>query len=266
MIMKKMRIVLSLAGFGLAALLFSPVSARAVSEESFDVLKVGTHTYKNVTVTTKQKDYIFIMHSDGMSNIKVSELTPELREMLGYNAAAAAAENEKRSRIVPAWAKQAMAKMDLPQLKHLGASIMHPGGTDLNAFSHSSLFLPTVAIFLVSYLLFCYCAQLICRKTDNDPGLAVWLPIFQIFPLLKAANMPAGWFFAFLIPVVNVVALITWSINISQARGKSGWVALWLLLPLTNLLAFLYLAFSGTPQKKARRATPRVEIMTLETA
>jgi hypothetical protein len=77
--------------------------------------------------------------------------------------------------------------------------------------------------------------------------------------------MPSGWFFAFLIPVLNIVALITWSINISQARGKSGWVALFLLLPLTNLLAFLYLAFSGTP-RKVKRAVPRVEIMTLETA
>jgi hypothetical protein len=264
--MKKMRIVLSLLGFGLAASLLSPVSAFAASEESFDVLKLGTHTYKNVTVTTKQKDYIFIMHSEGMSNIKVSELTPDLREMLGYNAAALAAENERKAKSVPAWARQAMAKVDLPQLKLLGASIMHPGGEmNFRSFLHSSLFLPVLVIISLSYLLFCYCCQLICRKTDNDPGMAIWLPVLQIFPLLKAANMRAGWFFVFLIPVLNVVALITWSVNISQARGKSGWVALWLLLPLTNLLAFLYLAFSATP-RKANRPAHRVEIMTLETA
>ena len=261
--MKKLKIGLSLLSVGLAAFIFSPVSASAANEETFDVLKVGTHTYKNVTVTTKQKDYIFIMHADGMNNIKVSELTPELREMLGYNAASE--EAQKKSKSVPAWAKLAMAKVDMPQLKHLGSSIMHPGGSDMRAFSHSSLFLPTLGIAFVSYLLFCYCCLLICRKTDNDPGLAVWLPVIQIFPLLKAANMPAGWFFAFLIPVLNIVALITWSINISQARGKSGWVALFLLLPLTNFLAFLYLAFSGTP-RKVKRAVPRVEIMTLETA
>jgi hypothetical protein len=37
-----------------------------------------------------------------------------------------------------------------------------------------------------------------------------------------------------------------------------------LLLPLTNVLAYAYLAFSGMPKKP--KPVPRVEIMTLETA
>lgn len=261
--MKKTRIILSLVSLSLAAWFLAPLSARAANEESFDVLKVGTHTYKNVTVTTKQKDYIFIMHSDGMNNIKVSELTPELREMLGYNAAAA--EAEKKSKAMPVWAKQAMAKIDLPQLKQLSASFIHPAASNFKGFTHSNIFLPTLGIFAVSYLLFCYCSLLICQKTGNDAGLAIWIPLLQIFPLLRAAGMAPGWFFVFLLPIVNIIALITWSVNIAQARGKSGWVALWLVLPLTNLLAYFYLAFSTTP-KKAKHSVSRVEIMTLETA
>src|SRR5215471_2530409 len=74
----------------LAAFLTLPLGARALTEEAFDVLQIGTKTYKNVTVTTKAHDYIFILHSAGMANIKVSDLTPTLKEKLGYSALAAA--------------------------------------------------------------------------------------------------------------------------------------------------------------------------------
>ena len=59
------------------------------------------------------------------------------------------------------------------------------------------------------------------------------------------------------------VAQIVWSLNIVKARGKSGWVALFLVLPVTAIFAYVYLAFSdGAPKKEG----PVVEIMTLETA
>jgi len=48
--------------------------------------KLGHHTYRNVTVTTKSKNYIFIMHSTGMENIKLAEVPPDIRTKLGYSA------------------------------------------------------------------------------------------------------------------------------------------------------------------------------------
>ena len=68
----------------LAVLLMQPAESAAAVEETFDVLQIGTKTYKNVTVTTKAKNYIFILHSAGMTNIKIAELPPDLREKLGY--------------------------------------------------------------------------------------------------------------------------------------------------------------------------------------
>ena len=46
-------------------------------------------------------------------------------------------------------------------------------------------------------------------------------------------------------PVLNLVPQILWSLKIAKARGKSVWVGVLLLLPVTNLFAFLYLAFSN---------------------
>ena len=74
---------------GLAALLMRPLGVVGATEETFDVLQIGTRTYTNVTVTTKAKNYIFILHAAGMASIKVSELPPDLQEKLGYGTAAA---------------------------------------------------------------------------------------------------------------------------------------------------------------------------------
>src|SRR6267378_1299188 len=42
---------------------------------------------------------------------------------------------------------------------------------------------------LLIHLLFCYCCLLICQKAGQEPGMLIWLPILQVFPLLRAARM-----------------------------------------------------------------------------
>src|SRR5258708_1432953 len=48
--------------------------ANAANEQTFDVLRIGTTTYEKVRVTMNTKRDVFIVHSGGMTNIKVSEL------------------------------------------------------------------------------------------------------------------------------------------------------------------------------------------------
>lgn len=245
------------------ALLIVPFGATGAIEQTFDVLQIGTRTYKNVTVTTKAKDYIFILHSAGMNNVKVSELPPDVRYKLGYNAVTDTA--KAGTNAISNWARQTMAKIESPRIKQLEQALRgHSMPANLQINLDSKHLLPVLGFAVGFYLIFSYCAMLICQKTGNNAGALVFFPILQLFPLLRAAGMPAGWFVVFLLPVVNIFALIAWAINIAEARGKSGWVALFLILPGTNVLAFLYLALSnGTPEKKENR---RIEIMALETA
>ena len=102
-----------------------------------------------------------------------------------------------------------------------------------------------VGMVLLFYLFHCYCCMLICRKAGHPPGLLVWLPGLQLIPLLRAAGMSAWWFLAFFVPLLNLVPSILWPFNIAKTRGKSVWVAIMLLLPITSIFAFLYLAFSN---------------------
>jgi hypothetical protein len=237
-----------LAWLVLAACLIQPVLARP-AEDAFPLLQIGTRTYTNVTVTTKAKTYIFIFHTGGMNSIKVADLSAEVREQLGYGSA----EKPKASTnsLAAAWAKTEVAKLETPQVKEIRQKLAQrwhastATGLPLLALVTNRMILAISAIIVLSYLLHCYCFMLICQKAGHPPGLLVWLPVFQLFPLLRAAGMSAWWFAAWLLPLLNIVALILWSVKITKARGKSAWVAFLLILPLTSFLAILYLAFSN---------------------
>lgn len=254
-----------------AAWLIRPAIASAASEQRFDVLKIGTQTYHNVTVTTKSKTYVFLLHAGGMTNLKVSELPPDVLLKLGYTpptpkpglnrATLGKAEN---------WARTTLARVETPEVRSWESRL-----SDLwreqgrPALQHLPPITPAAAvavggILLLFYLFGCYCGKLICDKTGKKAGLLIWVPVLQNLPMLRAADMSGWWLLPLLLPGLNLIPAVIWAVKITQARNKSGWIALLLLLPLLNVLAFLFLAFSsGRPRERAK---PRMEIMTLEAA
>lgn len=224
-------------------------------EQKFDELQIGTHTYRNVTVTTKNTNYVFLLHSEGMSNFKVSELPSEVREKLGY-------EDPKpviKTNVAAIWAKEALSKLDEPRLRGLqdkAATAWHDGTAAL--LERMPTLTPKVIALaagtaLILHLCWSFCVALICLKVDKPGGIMAWLPILQAFPLFRAAGMSGWWFLASFVPVLNLVAGILWCVKICNARGKNGILAFFLILPGINILAFLYLAFSNgeTPKKSA---------------
>ena len=271
------------------ALISSP--ALAGIEETFDTLQIGTHTYKNVTVTTKAKDYVFVLYDGGMGNIKVSDLPRAAQQKLGYLppdpkpnstdtasnpgdatdlAAVAAGPPPKFDLRKPQpWLKYKWARLRNGQAKPVVEALTQKAealAPTLNKLGPSSLY-PALGAVAFAYLFYCYCAMLICQKAQTQPGIFIWLPVLQLFPLLKAARMSGWWFLAFFIPIINIIAGIIWSVEIAKARGKSGMVGFLLLLPVLNVFAFMFLAFSGAPkkEKKAPRAHPK-EMLVLEAA
>jgi apolipoprotein N-acyltransferase len=198
-----------------------------------------------------------------MSSFKVRDLPPELLQQLGYNLKPA--EEEKSS---GTWLKKAntgLSKLRMPQLQHMEQGLRDFGARRpalLAWLSPQRRFMLLGALSLV-YLFFCYCSLLICEKAGQPAGVLIWFPVVQLLPLLRAAKMSNWWLLAFLVPVVNVLVQVVWSFKIVQARAKNFWLGLLLLLPGTNLLTFLYLAFSDAAPQKEERV---VEIMTLDAA
>jgi len=256
-----------LAWLALAVLSIPLRGTAGTAEDRFDVLQIGTQTYSNVTVTTKAKQYVFLLHSAGMVSIKVSQLPPDVLEKLGYATPASRVTNNT----AVVWAKREIAKINTPQARELGKQLeqkwREQAATKLKAMHlvGAPLIVVAAGIALLLYLFQCYCFMLICRKTGQRPGILVWLPVVQLFPLLRAAGMSAWWFLGYCVPGLNIVAGVLWCFKIAKARGKSAWVGVLLLLPITSLFAFLFLAFSiGVPPDEDEEPEPK--LMTLQAA
>jgi len=235
-----------------------------------DMLKTRTDSFTNVTVFNRSRTDIFIQHARGIASIKFADLDPETMTLLtqsGYSdktpssgkPSASTSTGEK-----PSTATGAPAVISTSSLNTQFQEKVMPEMTRLMALApmqlNPQLVWTVISALLIAYLFVCYCLKLICTKAGSEPGILVWLPILQLFPLLRAARMSGWWFLAWLIPVVNLVAQIVWCFKIVQARGKSAWVAIGLLLPITNLISLLYLAFSDgggeEPDRKVVMAGP----------
>jgi hypothetical protein len=245
-------------------LILLSLSAFAADEETLGVLQVGEQTYQNVKVRTRAKDYILIVHSSGLTSIKVRQLPAELLQRLGYDPAAMA---KGKTNNVAAVTRASIAK---------GEAFVEGVEAKLSDAWRGSWFaskvqqlttLPTLAavaaVLLMAHLFCSYCFLLICRKTGNRPGMLVWLPLLQAIPVLRAASMSTRWFGALFVPGLNLVAYVLWSVKIVEARQKTMPLAILLLFPLTSWFAFLFLAFSQDSRTEGKKV--HVENMTLQT-
>ena len=119
---------------------------------------------------------------------------------------------------------------------------------------------------LLIYLFYSYCCMLNCQKTGQEPSVLIWLPIFKMLPLLRAAGMSLFYFISYALLATSPITHIRWCFKIANARGKSGWTGFWLALPPTFIFAFLYLAFSAGVEPEAEKEDKRTaRLMTLET-
>jgi hypothetical protein len=240
----------------------SPVNA----QETFPVLDIGTRTFTNVTVTSKGKTYVFITHSTGMTTLKLSEIPPDIRVLLGYPPPV---KPRSKSEIASDWARDKLgaaniAKVNSAELFAREAWTERSSQVASAVYAMDRKLLGAIAaVLILFYVFYCRCCAEICRKVGKPAGILAWLPGFQVFPLLRAADMSGWWFLGYLIPPIAIVLHIVWSFKLASARGKGGITGFFLALPVTTLFAFVYLAFSGAAEKPDRRGST---IMTLETA
>ncbi len=225
----------------LLVLAFSAASLLAA--EVLPVVRTKTETYANVTLISQTPTHAFVQHSRGVANIKLAELDAATLGSLGIRAASVVADGAIAIRAGDS-ASARQSRSGEQFAKMTGAISGAIGKYSGRSLPPKGFVLVMLGAFAFTYLFFCYCAMLICRKAGTEPGLLVWLPVLQMIPLLRAAGMPAWWLVAMFLPVVNLIAQVLWCLNITKARGKGIITAILLILPVTNIFAFLYLAFA----------------------
>lgn len=259
----------------------------AQAELTLPTLRTRQVTYTNVVVTGKTESDIYIRHERGIGNVKLDDIEDdEALVALGLKAPPVKVEvvtntvdgvvtlttNEPPPAAETATARyQQQIREKWEQLQRYRPTLELTSG------------LLALGVLLVFHLFFSFCLKLICVKAGYQPGFAVWLPVLQVIPALRAAGMSLLWLLPtalwlvgmFSLPllskfnspalagvvlsvvlvwlvvtlVLNWLAQIIWCFKITSARGKSILVAVMLLLPVLNVFAFLYLAFSSRAEE-----------------
>lgn len=96
-----------------------------------------------------------------------------------------------------------------------------------------------VSIFgLVVYVFSCFCMMKIADKLEIPNSWLAWIPIAQIWVMVRAAGKPGWWLILFFVPFVNFVISLIVLFTIPTSLGKSS---LYGLLPFIPVLGvFLY--------------------------
>jgi hypothetical protein len=237
---------------------------QAQADGAVPLIKTRTETYKNVTLVSHNATHVFVQHSRGMATLKVGDLDKETLIGLGVLAPEVTVAEESTA-----------STNGHPDLAVLHQSFKeslagNPPAIDAQQFERLKQeikrVLPIVgAVLLAVHLFLSFCCMLICKKTGMQPGILVWLPVFQLIPLIRASGMSGWWFLGWFVPVLNIVAQVLWCIKICKARGKGTFAILCLIFPLTHPLAFLYLAFSGGSGEVEEEHVGRIRLEPLPT-
>lgn len=230
---------------GLGMFLALLTASRALAGDvHFDVLHFGTETLTNATVTGKSKTDVYVMHSQGLVNVKIRDLdAPTLYKLgLGPKPDNYQEDKPKQAGVLVVAAKTPVSQNETSPIPAFAAAVQ---AREFPSLKFPAAILGGLAVAGVAvFLFFSYCLKLIVEKSGREAGALVWIPVVQLIPMVQAAGMSGWWALGFCVPGLNVVAHILWAIKIVKARQKSAWVMIALLLPVFNLAGFIYLAFS----------------------
>ncbi len=110
-------------------------------------------------------------------------------------------------------------------------------------------------LLLIFHLVMAVAFWKIAEKAKEEPKWFAFIPILNIVLLLKIAKKPLWWLILFLLPIVNIVAIIAAMMAICERFGLNKWWGLVAILSPFNLVLLLYLAFD-TKMMPAQAASP----------
>ena len=229
-----------------AALAVVP-GARA-DDERLESLTISGNTFSNVTIISRTKTHISFQHAHGFASVKLTALPPSDQTKIGYTPPPPPKTMLDRAKDLTAWVNDPRIHRFEQEIR---AEVDRVIAEDDKVIIYS-----VVGGAACIYFLFCLAAIKICRKTTVRPGLWVWLPGFQWISLLKAAGMSPWNFFLLLIPPINLIVMSIWCFKICRTRQKSPALGFFLLIPVVNIFAYFYLAFSAQKTAKAARNQP----------
>lgn len=114
----------------------------------------------------------------------------------------------------------------------------------------------TIIVYLILYFVFAGALFRLFQKAG------IRYPWFAFIPICSTVGMlwvigKSGWnVFWLLVPVVNVILAIIWSVRFLQAYGKSGLWVLWSILPVSDIIYAVMFLIWGYGSKTQFKGVP----------
>jgi hypothetical protein len=113
-----------------------------------------------------------------------------------------------------------------------------------NAISFYLIAIINILILVLVYIYIAISFKLIAEKTNTPHSWWAWVPLLNLFLLVKSAKKTYWFIPLFFIPFINiVVAVIVW-MAIAEKLNKQGWIGLLIIVPIVGIFIPGYLAFS----------------------
>ncbi|RJQ46410.1 MAG: hypothetical protein C4534_03005 [Gaiellales bacterium] len=103
---------------------------------------------------------------------------------------------------------------------------------------------PAFMILMGVYVFTAFVVMTIANKLGVANSWMAWVPILNIYLLVKMAGKPGWWLALFLVPFINFfVAVYVWML-IAERRGRPQFWGLLMIVPVVNLILMAMLAFT----------------------
>lgn len=99
-------------------------------------------------------------------------------------------------------------------------------------------------VVIAFYIYFSLCLFRIAKKLNVPEAWIAWIPLAQIWTVVRSADKPWWWIFLLFIPVAGAFVGIYLWMRITENLGRDKWLGLLMLVPIVNLIFLGVLAFS----------------------
>ncbi len=115
---------------------------------------------------------------------------------------------------------------------------MNPYGELSPFFSIYSLI-----VFAGLYVYNAFALMTIANRTYTENAWMAWIPVLNIYLMVKIAEKPWWWLIIIFIPILGIIPYILVWMRISERLGKSPWLGVLMILPVVSLVVIGYLAW-----------------------
>ena len=115
---------------------------------------------------------------------------------------------------------------------------MNPYGELSPFFSIYSLI-----VFAGLYVYNAFALMTIANRTYTENAWMAWIPVLNIYLMVKIAEKPWWWLIIIFIPILGIIPYILVWMRISERLGKSPWLGVLMIVPVVSLVVIGYLAW-----------------------